>query len=87
MNAAELLLGREALGRHAQRTAIICGEEKLSFGELADRVARASGAFAALGLRPGERVLFLMRDTPQFAIAWLGSGALRGGRGRRSTTS
>ncbi len=71
MNAAELLLGREALARHARRTAMICGEEKLSFGELAERVARASGAFAALGVRPGERVLFIMRDTPQFAIAWL----------------
>ena len=71
MNAAEILLGREALGRHGQRTAIICGEEKLGFTELADRVARASAAFAALGVRPGERVLFLMRDTPQFAIAWL----------------
>jgi benzoate-CoA ligase len=71
MNAAELLLGREALARHARRTAMICGEEKLSFGELAERVARASGALAALGVRPGERVLFIMRDTPQFAVAWL----------------
>jgi acyl-coenzyme A synthetase/AMP-(fatty) acid ligase len=77
MNAAELLLGPEALSRHARRTAIICGEEIISFGELAERVARAAGAFSALGLRPGERVLFLMRDTSAFAVAWL--GAVRAG--------
>lgn len=73
MNGAQQLLGEEALARHGSRTALICGEESLTFTELAARVARAAGAFAALGLRPGERVLFLMRDTPDFAAAWLGA--------------
>jgi benzoate-CoA ligase len=73
MNAAELLLGREALSRHGERTALICGSESVSFVELAERVARAAAAFFALGVHPGERVLFLMRDTPDFAVAWLGA--------------
>ena len=77
MNAAELLLGRDALARHGGRTALICGEQSLTFTELAARVARAAGAMAALGVRPGDRVLFLMRDTPEFAAAWL--GAIRAG--------
>ncbi|HEV8106465.1 MAG TPA: AMP-binding protein [Burkholderiales bacterium] len=77
MNAAEMLLGKEALARHGDRAALICGEESLTFTELAARVAHAAGAFAALGVRPGERVLFLMRDTPDFAVAWL--GAIRAG--------
>jgi len=77
MNGAELLLGSQALARHGNRTALICGEQSLSFTELAGRVARAAGAFAALGVRPGERVLLLMRDTPDFAVAWL--GAVRAG--------
>ncbi|MFL6567162.1 MAG: AMP-binding protein [Burkholderiales bacterium] len=77
MNGAELLLGREALARHGHRTALICGEESVNFSDLAARVARAAGAFAALGVRPGDRVLFLMRDTPDFAAAWL--GAIRAG--------
>ena len=71
MNAAELLLGPEALARHARRTAIVCGEAAISFEELAERVARAAGALAELGVRPGEGVLLLMRDTPEFAVAWL----------------
>ena len=71
MNGAELLLGPGALARHGARTALACGDEAVTFAELAQRVARGSGALAALGLRPGERVLLLMRDTADFAAAWL----------------
>ncbi|HEY1289014.1 MAG TPA: AMP-binding protein [Burkholderiales bacterium] len=77
MNGAELLLGEEALARRGGRPALICGEETLTFAELAARVAHAAGAFAALGVRPADRVLFLMRDTPEFVAAWL--GAIRAG--------
>ena len=77
MNAAELLLGPAALARHGGRIALICGDESVTFAQLADRVARAAGALAALGVQPGERVLFVMRDSPEFAAAWL--GAVRAG--------
>ncbi|MGH8739969.1 MAG: class I adenylate-forming enzyme family protein [Burkholderiales bacterium] len=77
MNAAELLLGHAALARHGARTALICGEETVSYAQLAESAARSSGALAAMGVRPGDRVLILMRDTPQFAAAWL--GAVRAG--------
>jgi benzoate-CoA ligase len=77
MNAAELLLGPAALERHGARTALVCGEETVSFEQLAARVARSGAALAALGVRPGDRVLLLMRDTPEFAAAWL--GAVRAG--------
>src|SRR5687768_6610828 len=77
MNAAELLLGPAALARHGARSALVCSGESVSYTELAARVARASAALAALGVRPGDRVLLLMRDTPEFAAAWL--GAVRAG--------
>ncbi len=73
MNATEYLLGAAALARHGERTALVCGEESVGFAELAARVARAGAALTALGVRPGERVLLLMRDTPEFAAAWLGT--------------
>lgn len=72
-NGVEQLLGEAALARHGARTALVCGAERVAFAELAARVRRASGAFARLGVRPGERVLLLMRDTPAFAAAWLGA--------------
>src|SRR5438128_509967 len=73
MNAAELLLGPAALARHGARIALLCGEESPSFSQLAQWVAKAAGALAALGVRSGDGVMFLMRDTPDFAAAWLGA--------------
>jgi len=73
MNAAELLLGPAALARHGARSALICAGEDISYVEMAARAARSSGALAALGVRPGDRVLILMRDTPEFAATWLGT--------------
>jgi benzoate-CoA ligase len=72
MNAADELLGENALAQHGPRTALICGDAQLSYAQLAGQVRRAAGALAAMGVRPGERVLLLMRDTPDMAAAWLG---------------
>ena len=77
MNAAEHLLGEDALARHGERTALVCGEETLSYHALAAEVGRAANALRALGVQPGDRVLLLLRDTPEFVAAWL--GAVRAG--------
>jgi 3-hydroxybenzoate/4-hydroxybenzoate---CoA ligase len=73
MNAIEHFLGKEALARHGTRPALICGEQTLSYAELAAQVARSANALRSLGVSPGDRVLLLMRDTPEFAAAWLGA--------------
>jgi acyl-coenzyme A synthetase/AMP-(fatty) acid ligase len=66
-------LAAHVLAQRFAAPALICGAEELTRDELARRVARAAGALRALGVQPGERVLFVMRDTPQFAAAWLGA--------------
>jgi acyl-coenzyme A synthetase/AMP-(fatty) acid ligase len=73
MNAAEHLLGAAALARHGRRTALLSGDEKVGFAELAAGMRQAAAAWRALGARPGDRVLILLRDTPEFATAWLGA--------------
>src|SRR5260221_2798320 len=73
MNAIEHFLGKAALAWHGARIALICGAQALSYAELAAQVARAANALRALGVSPGDRVLLLMRDTPEFAAAWLGA--------------
>ena len=73
MNAAEHLLGENALARHGARAAVVCGEEVLSYRALAAEVGRAANALRVLGVHPGERVLLLLRDTPEFVAAWLGA--------------
>ncbi len=72
MNAVEHLLGARALEQHGTRVALICGSEALTYRELAARVARAANALRALGVQPGDRVMLLVRDSPQFAATWLG---------------
>lgn len=73
MNGAELLLGEAALERRGKHIALLCGNEAVSTAMLAERVQRAAGAYLAHGVRPGDRVLLLMRDTPEAAAAWLGA--------------
>ena len=73
MNAAEHLLGAEALARHGTRIAFHCEGDSLSYAEFAARVERAAAALAASGVKPGDRILLLLRDTPEFAAAWLGA--------------
>ncbi len=77
MNATEHLLGANALARHGERIALVCGDERVSYADLAARTARAASALRALGVQPGERVMLLMRDTAEYAAAWL--GAVRAG--------
>jgi acyl-coenzyme A synthetase/AMP-(fatty) acid ligase len=73
MNGAEFLLGPQALARHGPRIALRCEDRAVRFDALAGEVQRAAGALVALGVKPGDRVLLLLRDTPEYAAAWLGA--------------
>ncbi|MGQ0544682.1 MAG: AMP-binding protein [Betaproteobacteria bacterium] len=73
MNGAELLLGAAVLARRAERTALVYADERVSAAALAARVRRSAGAYLAHGIVPRDRVLLLMRDTPEAAAAWLGA--------------
>src|SRR3972149_6366472 len=80
MNAAQNLVsgadrmhGAAALARYGDQTALVGGDESVSYAELAARVARAGAALRARGVRPGERGLLLRRPTPEFPAAWLGT--------------
>ena len=69
MNAAAYLL---ATGQ-ANATALECGGERLTYGELRDAVARAAAAWRVRGLQPGERVLVFAPDCIAWVIAYLGA--------------
>jgi len=57
----------------AAKTAYIDDHRQLSYGELAERVARMAGALRQLGLRREERVLMVMHDTVDWPSAFLGA--------------
>ena len=69
MNAAETLL---ATGDPTAE-AIVCGDDRISYGELRQRIAVAAGAWQALGLRKGGRAIIYAPDSIEWVVAYLGA--------------
>jgi benzoate-CoA ligase family protein len=71
-NVATLLDANLEFGR-TNKVAIICGEERLTYGEFFTRVCAMGRTLQALGLRREERVLLILDDTPAFSVAFWGA--------------
>jgi benzoate-CoA ligase len=69
--AADVLQSNLEAGR-AGKLAYDDGKRRLTYGDLADRVARFGAALRGLGLRREERVLMAMLDTVDWPTAFLG---------------
>ncbi len=70
-NFAAHLIARNA-GR-AAKTAYIDDHGSLSYGALAERIARMAAALQAAGVRREERVLLLMHDNSDWPVSFLGA--------------
>ncbi|MCB4771672.1 (2,3-dihydroxybenzoyl)adenylate synthase [Ancylobacter sp. Lp-2] len=57
---------RDLAARHAERMAVVGGDQRWSYGELAGRAERAAAGFLALGLKPGDRVVVQLPNIPEF---------------------
>lgn len=69
-NFAHAVLRMGAL-RHPERIAVTHhGERELSYAELDEKVTARAHALLATGLRPGDRVAVLVRDTLEITIAY-----------------
>ena len=69
---AEALLS-PAFGRGQHKDpAILCRDHALSYGALDTKASRVGNAFRSLGVRQGDRVLMMVRDTPAFVYVYLG---------------
>ena len=86
MNAAETLL---ASGADAA-VAIESDDGRVTYAELRERTRRAAGAWQALGLRAGDRVIVFAPDSIDWVVAYLGAiwagGAAIGVNPRLSTS-
>jgi long-chain acyl-CoA synthetase len=63
---------------HAEQTALVYREERISYAELVDRIERIAAGLAGRGIGPGDAVGLALRDDPWFvtcfhAIAALGA--------------
>jgi carnitine-CoA ligase len=71
------LLEEQAV-RHRDRPLVVCGEETRTFRTMRDRAAELAGAFAAAGIRAGDRVGLVAENRIEaldafVACAWLGA--------------
>ena len=69
INAADVLLAHG----EADRIALACGEERVTYAELRDAVARAAGDWRRRGLAPGDRVAVKLPDGIPWVTAFLGA--------------
>ena len=63
----------QALGQITQaypdREAIICGQERITYHQVADQISRFSSAFHSLGIRKGDKVGLILPGRPEFVYA------------------
>lgn len=72
-NAAAHFVDRHLHEGRAAKVAIECGEQRVTYTQLHERVNRLGNALLDLAVRPEERVLLLLLDTPEFAYSFFGA--------------
>ena len=73
-NAAAHFVDRHVHEGRGARVAIECGDERVTYAALAGRVNRFGRALRdELDVRPEERVMLLLQDTPAFHVAFFGA--------------
>lgn len=63
---------RYAEQQYPGRTAVVCGRERFTYSQLAERVSRLAGALRTLGVKPGDRVAFLSTNCHRLLEAYFG---------------
>jgi benzoate-CoA ligase family protein len=71
-NVAAHFVDRHIHEGRGERIAYECGEERVSYRQLFERVNRAGNAFKKLGIRQEERIALLLFDTPEFPYCFFG---------------
>ena len=72
-NAATYFVDRHLIEGRATKVAIEYGDERVTYGEVADRTNRFANALRGLGLQPEQRVVLLQLDSPVFAYSFFGA--------------
>src|ERR1051326_3930696 len=52
------------------KTAVVCGDERFTYGQFAGRAARLAGALRRAGVKPGDRVAFLSTNCHRLLEAY-----------------
>ena len=66
----------DAAARNPDGEALLCGEVRMSWREVAQKSAGIAAGLRAIGLRPGDRVALLLGNRIEFALALFGAAHL-----------
>src|SRR6202022_2989290 len=72
-NVATYFVDRNILEGRAENVAIECADERVTYQQFFERTNRAGNALRNLGVRPEERVLLLLLDSPEFLYSFFGA--------------
>jgi benzoate-CoA ligase family protein len=72
-NVATHFVDRHIHEGHGERIAYECGDERVSYRQLFERVNRAGNALKKLDVRQEERIVLLLFDTPEFPYCFFGA--------------
>ena len=72
-NVAAPFIDRHLGEGRGAKAAIRTAHETVTYAELAERVNRAGNALLALGLKPGDRLLMVVKDCPAFFYLFWGA--------------
>jgi len=69
-NVVDHFLDRHIREGRGDKVAISCESRKLTYAQIADQVHRAGAGLLALGIQEEQRVMLLLPDVPEFAVAY-----------------
>ena len=72
-NAATYFVDRHLAEGRGDKVAIECGDEAVTYAEVADRTSRFANALRRLGVQPEQRIVLLLLDSPAFACSFFGA--------------
>jgi benzoate-CoA ligase len=72
-NAATAFIDRHLNEGRSERIALRWADQKITYAQLAANVNRTGNALRALGVRPEERVLLVVFDSPEFVYSFWGA--------------
>lgn len=73
LNAATVFVDSHIDAGRADKTAILCGDEAITYRQLSENVSRLGNVLLSRDVRWEERVAILLPDLPQWAYAFFGA--------------
>ena len=72
-NVATYFVDRNVREGRGAKNALECGDERVSYRQLLERTNQSGNLLRQLGVRPGERVVLILADGPEFLYLFFGA--------------